>query len=295
MENIATCPVCESISFTEEIKCKDYLVSKQDFSVCQCKSCGFKFTNPRPMAKDLGQYYESDEYISHSNTQKSMLDKIYQVVRKYTISKKVNLINSLSKKGNILDIGCGTGEFLNACKQNGWQVTGIEPGNKARTFAIKQYSLQVGEESDLTTLTKNSFDVITLWHVLEHVPNLNERIKEIKSLLKKDGVLLIAVPNAAAWDAQHYKQHWAAYDVPRHLYHFSPTTIQKLFAMHQFLLSQQLPMKFDSFYVSLLSEKYMHGTSNYIAAFIKGLRSNINAMSTGNYSSLIYVFRNIEI
>jgi predicted SAM-dependent methyltransferase len=130
-----------------------------------------------------------------------------------------------------------------------------------------------------------------MWHVLEHVPDLNNRIEEIKSLLKQSGVLLIAVPNSSALDALHYKQYWAAYDVPRHLYHFTPITMQKLFTKHGFVLAQTLPMHFDSFYVSLLSEKYMHGKSRVIPAVINGVRSNLSAMNSGNYSSLIYVFK----
>lgn len=292
MENLKKCPVCESVSFANFISCKDYLVSKKEFAICECKACSFRFTNPRPFANDLGQYYESDEYISHSNTQKNVIDKIYQSVRYYTIDKKVGLINSLAKKGRLLDIGCGTGEFLNACKLNGWEVSGIEPGERARNYAIKQYGLKVGEESALNQLPQHSFDVISLWHVLEHVPDLNTRILEIKDLLKKNGSLIIAVPNSASWDAKHYKQKWAAYDVPRHLYHFTPATIEKLLAKHGFKLSQTLPMKFDSFYVSLLSEKYVHGTPRYISAFINGARSNLKAIMSGNYSSLIYVFKN---
>lgn len=291
MENLQKCPVCESVSFASFINCKDFLVSKKEFTICECQACSFRFTNPRPRANELGKYYESDEYISHSNTQKNIIDKIYQAVRHYTISKKIQLVNSLAKRGKLLDIGCGTGEFLNACKADGWDVSGIEPGERARNYAIKQYSLKVGGETALNQLSQHSFDVISLWHVLEHVPDLNARIVEIKTLLKKNGSLIIAVPNSASWDAEYYKQQWAAYDVPRHLYHFTPETIEKLFAKHGFQLSQTLPMKFDSFYVSLLSEKYVHGKTRYIPAFINGLRSNLNAIGNGNYSSLIYVFK----
>lgn len=292
METLASCFVCGATNFINFRNCKDYLVSKQEFSIVECTACSFRFTNPRPLPKDLGKYYESDEYISHSNTQKSLLDKVYQAVRKYTIGKKVALLNSLSEKGRLLDIGCGTGEFLHASKIDGWEVNGIEPGDKARDFAIQQYGLEVKEEAGIITLPKHSFDVITLWHVLEHVPALNERIKEIKGLLKPTGVLIIAVPNSASWDAQYYKEYWAAYDVPRHLYHFTPTTIEKLFKKHEFILSQTLPMKFDSFYVSLLSEKYLHKQSKFISAFFKGLKSNRAASGSGNYSSLIYIFKN---
>jgi 2-polyprenyl-3-methyl-5-hydroxy-6-metoxy-1,4-benzoquinol methylase len=291
MEIIHQCPVCETQNFISIFNCKDYLVSNQEFSIVECKNCSFRFTNPRPFAEDLGRYYESENYISHSNTNSGLIDKIYQVVRQYTISQKIKLLNQLGKKGQLLDIGCGTGDFLNAAKQDGWNVEGIEPGEKARNFAIAKHGLKVGNEKDISSLKEKKFDVITLWHVLEHVPYLNIRIKEIKTLLKEKGTLIIAVPNCASRDANHYKNYWAAYDVPRHLYHFTPSTIEKLFNKHNLLLLQKLPMKFDSFYVSLLSEKYKNGESGFISAFFNGLRSNMQAMSTGNYSSLIYIFK----
>jgi 2-polyprenyl-3-methyl-5-hydroxy-6-metoxy-1,4-benzoquinol methylase len=238
----------------------------------------------------LGKYYESADYISHTDSKRSLFEKGYHFVKAIALKKKLNLINSLQpNQGKILDIGAGTGEFLSVAKQNGWDVTGVEPSDKAQQIAINK---GVSFVEAIAQLEDHSFDVITMWHVLEHVPDLNNQIKELKRLLKPSGSLIIAVPNFKSFDAQHYGKFWAAYDVPIHFWHFSKTAIQKLFQKEQMELVKVLPMKFDSFYVSLLSEKYKTGRMNYVKAFFIGLWSNIKAQSDLEYSSHIYVFKN---
>ena len=272
----------------------DYTVSHKEFTIAECDSCKFKFTNPRPFEREIGGYYKSEDYISHSNTSKGFINSIYQSVRKYTIKKKVQLINSLNKKGRLLDIGCGTGEFLNMCQNNGWKTKGIEPSPEARRFGIDNYKLEIDDESGIEKLEDHSFEIITLWHVLEHVPQLNKRVGELKRLLKLDGTLIIAVPNCNSLDAKIYKEHWAAYDVPRHLYHFTPSDIESLFSKHKMLIINILPMNFDSFYVSILSEKYKNGTLNFFRALWNGFRSNMNGTKTSKaFSSQIYIIKNL--
>jgi 2-polyprenyl-3-methyl-5-hydroxy-6-metoxy-1,4-benzoquinol methylase len=272
--------------------CKDYTVSRETFSIVECCSCGFRFTNPRPEENKLGDYYKSEDYVSHSNTSKGLINNLYQRVRKHTIKGKLKLIGSYSKRGSVLDVGCGTGEFLHTCKVDGWEVMGIEPSEDAREMAIKNYALDVRKEESILSLEKESFDIITLWHVLEHVPHLQERVGELMRLLKSDGTIFIAVPNCASSDAKHYGEYWSAYDVPRHLYHFRPEDIKHLFQDRGMRVERVLPMKFDSFYVSMLSEKYMSGSTNPIKSFFNGLTSNLRAMSSGEtYSSQIYVIR----
>ncbi|MBL7920829.1 MAG: class I SAM-dependent methyltransferase [Bacteroidia bacterium] len=292
MINLSNCPVCNTTNFKVSLTCKDYTVSKEDFKVVVCESCGFKFTNPRPENEILGDYYKSEDYISHSNTKKGIISRLYHAVRNYTLKKKIQLVSKHVSRGTILDYGCGTGMFLKVCQDAGWKSFGMEPDEGARKIG-SEMSLTVFENKVKLNEYTNSqkFDAITLWHVLEHVTDLDDTLNFFKARLNDKGVLIIAVPNHTSFDAQYYKEFWAAYDVPRHLYHFHPQTIEKLLARFDFKLTEMLPMKFDSFYVSMLSEKYKTGTIKYPKAFISGLKSNLKAKNAGEYSSVIYVFK----
>jgi 2-polyprenyl-3-methyl-5-hydroxy-6-metoxy-1,4-benzoquinol methylase len=288
------CPVCQSKVFTLYLQCKDYTVSNEQFTIVSCGTCSFKFTNPRPDDGVLGNYYKSDDYISHSNTSKGIISKLYKMVRNYTLKKKLALVNKHVSRGTILDYGCGTGMFLKVCQTNAWKAFGMEPDEGARKIASEQGLTVFSDKTRLQTyITNQTFDAITLWHVLEHVTDLEETLSFFKTKLNPNGVLLIAVPNYTSYDAHYYKEHWAAYDVPRHLYHFNVDSIQKLITPYGFKLTETKPMKFDSFYVSLLSEKYKSGSMNYVKAFLTGLKSNLKAKEAVNYSSVIYVFKKV--
>ncbi len=291
MEKVENCPVCQQGAFVPYLECVDYTVSHETFPINSCASCGFVFTNPRPEPKNLGKYYESPEYISHSNSSKGLMNKIYQTVRKYTVFKKIQLLNRLHPKANILDIGCGTGEFLHACKQNNFTVMGVEPDQKAREQGIKNYGLNISDESYISQIPAESKDIITMWHVLEHVPDLNRRMKELHNMLKIGGYAIIAVPNRSSYDAKYYQEFWAAYDVPRHLYHFVPKDINQLAQANGFKVKEIKPMIFDSLYVSLLSARYKKSSS--IGALLVGLMSNLKAAAKNNhsYSSQIYILK----
>ena len=269
---------------------KDHSVSKEIFELYHDETLDMLITFPQPDLENLGKYYESEDYISHTDNKRSLFEKAYHFVKNIALKNKLNLINGeQSQKGRILDIGAGTGDFLLTAKNNGWETVGVEPSDRAKNIAIQKGISFVNEISDLQN---NSFDVITMWHVLEHVPNLELQIQELKRLLKPTGTLIVAVPNFKSYDAQHYKTFWAAYDVPIHFWHFSKKAIQSLFEKVDMKLEKVLPMKFDSFYVSLLSEKYKTGKMNYISAFFIGLKSNLKAGSTKEYSSHIYVLKN---
>jgi len=270
-------------------KVRDYSVSKEIFELHHNPEYDMLLTFPKPSLEKLPGYYESDDYISHTDGKRSLFERMYHLIKNVALKNKLKLINTQSPKGKLLDIGAGTGDFLVVAKTDGWQTTGIEPSQKAKTIAINK---GVTFADSLATLEDNSFDVITMWHVLEHVPNLEEYISELKRLLKPSGTIVIAVPNFKSFDANFYGKYWAAFDVPRHLWHFSKTAIAKLFSEKEMKLVEVLPMKFDSFYVSLLSEKYKTGKMNFIRAFFVGLKSNLSGNKTKEYSSHIYILKN---
>lgn len=272
---------------------KDHSVSGETFQLLYNEDLDMLETFPQPKNEKLSDYYQTEDYISHTDSKRNLFEKIYHMVRNISLKRKLKLINSFSsEEKTLLDIGCGTGDFLQMCKANNWKVSGIEPNDKAREIANAKTDNSVFYTEQLLTFDKHSFDVITLWHVLEHLPNLEEQISIIKSLLKPNGKLIIAVPNYKSHDAKHYKSFWAAFDVPRHLWHFSQTSISKLFAKEDMTIEKTLPMKFDAFYVSLLSEKYKSDVMNPIKAFWNGWQSNLKAKRSGEYSSLIYVLEN---
>lgn len=280
------------MSFNNNIfyqKTKDYTVSKEVFDLHHNPEFDMLLTFPKPSLEYLPRYYESEDYISHTDGKRSLFEKLYQLVKAIALRKKLKLINSISDKGSLLDIGAGTGDFLSVAKKDNWNVIGIEPNPKAKQIAIQK---GVSFAENLSSLQDNTFDVITMWHVLEHVPNLEEYILELKRIVKPNGTIIIAVPNFKSFDAIYYKEFWAAFDTPRHLWHFSKTAIKKLFAKQDLKLVEILPMKFDSYYVSLLSEKYKNGKMNYLKAVWIGWKSNRYGKSKKEYSSHIYILKN---
>ena len=292
MKEIRECPICSNNSFTASFKCIDYSKSKEVFTIVSCETCGFKLTSPRPEVKDLGYYYESENYISHSNKNTGWFNRLYQLVRKQTTRSKLKLIKNNKLSQRHLDIGCGTGEFLHECKKRGLAAFGVEPSKKAREMAINNYDLEVKED-----LVKNNFsekfDSISMWHVLEHIDNLEETVQLLSGMLSENGRLVVAVPNHESWDAKYYKEHWAAWDVPIHLWHFSEKTITALFKKHGFKKIETKQMFWDAYYVSLLSEKYKKSKLCLIKAIVIGTLSNLfGIFSQIGCSSKIYIFEN---
>ena len=270
-------------------KVKDHSISHEIFELHHNPEYDLLITFPKPSLEKLSSYYESEDYISHTDGKRSLFERMYQLIKNVALQNKVKLINAQSEKGALLDIGAGTGDFLVAAKKNGWQTTGIEPSTKAKAIGVIK---GVNFAANLSDLKSHSYDIITMWHVLEHIPDLDDCILELKRLLKPSGTILIAVPNFKSFDADYYGRFWAAYDVPRHIWHFSKAAIQKLFSEKEMKLAEVLPMMFDSFYVSLLSEKYKTGNMNFIIAFFVGLKSNLSGRKTKEYSSHIYIIKN---
>jgi len=288
----STCPVCGSSEISEVMTVKDHPVSGEVFTIVQCSSCTLRFTQDVPDASSISPYYRSEDYISHTDQTKGLIGTLYKKVRSKTLTHKRRLIEKVTglKKGNFLDIGSGTGAFVNEMKKSGWQVRGIEPDEGARSLAKKLYGIELDNEKKLFQITEHSLDAITLWHVLEHVHDLQSYVQQLKLLLKKNGKLFIAVPNYTSLDSSVYKEFWAAYDVPRHLYHFSPLSMQCLMEKNGMKIVQHKPMWYDGFYISLLSSKYKTGKSRWISSFFNGLRSDWKAMmNVKKCSSVIYV------
>ena len=269
------------------LKTKDFSVSGEAFELYRDEGLDMLVTKPQP--QNLGPYYESEDYISHTDATSTFTDRLYQLVKAKNLKNKVQLIENQCVKCEILlDLGAGTGDFLITAQNSGFRVTGIEPNAKARKLAEQK---GVHLQESLKEVSGQKFQAITLWHVLEHLPNLEEQITTLANLLEEDGVLVIAVPNFKSFDAKHYKSYWAAFDVPRHLWHFSRTSIAKLFAPHQMEVVKIKPMWFDAFYVSMLSEKYKGNKLYLISAFFVGLWSNFRAIFTKEHSSLIYILK----
>lgn len=290
METLKACPACHHLEADFFLRCTDYTVSKEEFQIQSCPNCDLLFTNPRPDAQAIWPYYKADTYVSHTDGEApGLINQLYRQVRKITLGQKAGLVARYARGKKLVDIGAGTGAFADHMQQFGWEVNAIEPDEDARKQAEKR-GLAVGPEAAINQLTGK--DVVTMWHVLEHVHELEVRVAQLYTLLKPGGVAIIAVPNPNSWDAQHFGRYWAAYDVPRHLYHFRPKSIRQLFERHGFKSEKTHWMPFDPFYISLLSEQYRLGKPNYISGGFKGLISwFISLVTPDRCSSQIYVFR----
>ena len=292
------CPSCKSVAISKVFSCKDHTVSQEIFEIWKCAGCTLRFTQNAPIPAEMGRYYQSADYVSHSDTKKGLVNRLYHLVRNRTLQQKAGMVKDITKKsaGKLLDVGAGTGAFAHTMQQAGWQVTGLEPDELARVNAFNNYGLTLDTLERLPSLPAAAFDAITLWHVLEHVHDLHGYLRNFYKLLHKDGVLIIAVPNYQSYDAEVYQNCWAAYDVPRHLYHFSAKSMENLLQSHGFTTEELKPMWFDSFYVSMLSEKYMRNHGNLARAFWKGLQSNLKAWrKTEKCSSIIYIIKRSDL
>jgi trans-aconitate methyltransferase len=289
-----SCPICNAQSFSLFLQAKDYTVSQETFNILKCDHCGFMLTSPVP--KDLNPYYQSPQYISHSNQTSGITDALYKFARTITLRWKTNLINhyNTTTQKTLLDYGCGTGAFLHHAQKNGWEISGVEPAEKPRAIASITTSIAVAES--LQQLQPKKFSVITLWHVLEHVEHLHGILDQLTARLQNNGTIFIAVPNHKSLDARTYKSQWAAYDTPRHLWHFSQSTMTSLLNQHGLTVHKTLPMKLDALYVSILSEKYKSqpattGIASLVRGLVTGIKSNLSAVRNQEYSSLIYIAR----
>jgi SAM-dependent methyltransferase len=288
----AICPVCNFEQTRFALRVKDHSVSGEFFDLYECPRCHLRFTKDAPASEHIGTYYESEDYISHSNTRKGIVNNLYHLVRNRTLAKKRQLLEKSTnlKLGSHLDIGAGTGAFVRYMNRHGWKSTGIEPDEKARELALTHHQTKLLPAEAFDSQLPENFDAISMWHVLEHVHALYPYLHQIKKILKPHGLVFIAVPNYTSYDGMKYGENWAAYDVPRHLYHFSPASMKWLLHAAGLELIQIEPMWYDSFYISLLSEKYSGDKAALLKGFISGTVSNLKTIGNREKcSSLIYV------
>lgn len=284
------CPWCESEKTQIHLWLKDEFLSLEDFQIYECHNCGLLFTEPRPAKDKIGEYYKSEEYYSHQENKKGLIPKIYESIKSVNLRNKYKIATNGLAKGKVLDIGCGVGDFLHVMEQKGWDATGIEPSEEAKAIAQKRMKAQLFAPEEIDELPDESFDLITMWHVLEHVDDLKTEVQHLSRLLKKGGRLVLALPNFMSFDAQFYKQHWAAYDVPRHLNHFCKKSITKIFKNTPLKQTHTTKLIVDAYYISYMSEKYKRHSLPLLRGFFRGLQSNCKARKSGEWSSLVYVF-----
>ncbi len=287
------CLVCKNTTFDTLVESKDYCVSNEDFNVAKCTKCGFAFTVNAPDASHIGKYYEHADYVSHTDTKEGLFFNIYHKVRAFMLGQKMSYIDKHVSLNKMLDIGAGTGYFVNHVQTHGVEVTGFEPDADARKQAKQNFAIELKASLEEILENNEEFDAISMWHVLEHVHELEKYFGHFQKLLKTRGVLAIAVPNYTSYDGQFYKKFWAAYDLPKHLWHFSPRSIKELAEANNFEHIKSYAMPFDPFYIALLSEG--HKQSGFLGklraacvglvSFLKGL------MNSEKASSVVYIFK----
>ena len=283
------CPWCDSDKTQIHLWVKDLFLTQEAFEIHECLKCGLLFTEPRPKPDEIGKYYQSDEYYSHKENKKGFIPRIYESVKKVNLKRKVSMATAGLQVGKMLEIGCGVGDFIQEMEEKGWDCTGIEPSKDAKTIAEKRVNARLYDPEEISTLPDESFDLITMWHVLEHVDDLKDEIQQLQKLLKKGGRLVLALPNFKSHDAQYYKEYWAAYDVPRHLNHFCRETIHKIFTKNGFVLKKTDKLIWDAYYISYMSEKYENHKLPLMKGLFRGWISNCKARKSGEWSSLVYV------
>ena len=293
--NTYKCPWCDSEKTQIHLWLRDEFLTSEEFQIYECRHCGLLFTEPRPSKEKIGEYYKSEEYYSHQENKKGFIPKIYECVKSINLKHKYNLVTKGKSVGRLLDIGCGVGDFIHTAEQHGWNCTGVEPSEDAKEIARKRIKAEIHSSEDLEQIPDETFDVITMWHVLEHVDNLKWQVAQLQRLIKKDGRIVIAVPNYKSYDAEYYHEKWAAYDVPRHLNHFNKETLAKMFKTNGLNLVKTDKLRWDAYYISYMSEQYRCHNFPLIRGIYRGWLSNCKARRSKEWSSRVYVFEKQKV
>ena len=284
------CPWCGSDKAQINLWLKDEFLSHEDFQICECLNCGLLYTMPRPNKEKIGEYYKSEEYYSHQENKSGFIPKLYEKIKSINLRNKYKMATQGKTVGKLLDIGCGVGDFIHTAELKGWECLGVEPSEDAKNIAKTRIKANIVNSKELEQMPDESFEVITMWHVLEHVDNLKWQIEQLERLIKENGRIVIAVPNYKSYDGQFYKNLWAAYDVPRHLSHFDKKTITKIFKSKDLELKKVDKLIWDAYYISYMSEQYKHHTLALLRGAYRGLMSNLKARRSGEWSSMVYIF-----
>ena len=284
------CPWCGSEKAQINLWLKDEFLSKEDFHICECLNCGLSYTMPRPNKEKIGEYYKSEEYYSHQENKKGFIPRLYESVKKVNLKHKYKLATQGLNIGKMLDIGCGVGDFLHTAEEHGWTCTGVEPSEDAKAIAKTKTKANIINSEDMEKIPDATFDLITMWHVLEHVDDLKWQIEQLHRLTKTKGRIVIAVPNYKSYDAQYYKELWAAYDVPRHLSHFNKNVLTKIFKSKNLELVRTDKLIWDAYYISYMSEQYKQHKFPLLKGTFRGCISNCKARHTNEWSSMVYIF-----
>ena len=292
MKSENQCPVCGKVQLDKVFDVLDFRGSNERFGLLRCNGCSFVLTSPRPLDNELGKYYPKSTYVSHNEKPKGVFDRIYFQVQKANLRDKLKKILRHSKTGALLDYGCGSGSFLGFMQQNGWKVEGVELSKEAAEIARKRTDSAIWSPDEFV-IQPNKYDVISLWHVLEHLPDFERVVEKLKASLKPGGVLLIAVPNHKSYDANYFGKNWAAWDVPIHLWHFNREVMTQLAKNWNMNFEETLPMPFDAFYVSMLSAQNKKKKLWFLEGALRGLISNVKAKSNKEASSLIYILKKV--
>jgi SAM-dependent methyltransferase len=294
MINHRVCPLCLSDNKVLHLRCTDHLVSQEEFDIYRCGSCGFTFTDNYPDESETGRFYESSDYISHDDNARGFINKVYRLARVLMLGRKRRAITKITGRetGRLLDIGCGTGYFPGMMKNHGWEVTGVEPGKKARDFARTSFGIEVIDPGQISTLPSATYDCITLWHTLEHFHDPQSYAGEIRRLLSPEGICLVAIPNCSSYDALYFGKFWAAWDVPRHLWHFEPGTFSLFAEKEGFSIIKTMALPLDVFYISILSLRHKEITFPFAKGIALGFWFSLKAFFVVcRSSSLIYFLK----
>ena len=293
-QDFNSCPLCGAYGQTPYADCTDFTVSRESYILMRCPECGMVYTSNPPKECDTSKYDKLDLKLKLGDSPAGLIHKLYYYIRLRMLSRKAHIVESQSYRtgGSLLNYGAKTGYFSHKMERRGWKVTSIEKYHEERLFSLEMFHHRMFDVPEMDRLHPETFDVITLWHVFEHCYDPNGLLDKFYKLLRPTGILIMACPNIRSTDAMHYGPYWAAYDVPRHLWHFNTTSLSELAHKHGFTLMHRERMPFDCFYISILSEKHKRHKMAFLRGILYGFHCWLVSLAhPDSSSSMVYVFR----